>query len=143
MDEAQIGVWFLVLPHISGLPVCSDFGPNHEQPSIPVLSLVLSVTASSGIRLLVAYSLTPSRLLSTTVPFLATHGDPNAHVCAPIHRWCLISHPYEGALWRTERKEQESKLINMMILRNSSSSRALLVQDPLPLQAAAEVSDGT
>jgi len=38
MDEAQIGVCFLVLPHISGLPVCSDFGPNHEQPSIPVLS---------------------------------------------------------------------------------------------------------
>jgi hypothetical protein len=101
------------------------------------------VTASSGIRLLAAYSVTPSRLLGTTVPFLATHGDPHAHVCAPIHRWCLIPHPYESALWRIGRKEQESKLTNMMILRNSSSSGALLVQDPLPLHAAAEVSDGT
>lgn len=132
-----------MLPHISVLPVCSDFGPNHEQPSIPVLSLVFSVTASSGIRLLVAYSLTPSRLLSTTVPFLATHVVPHTHLFAPIHRWCLISHPYEGALWRTERKEQESKITNMMILRNSSSSGAFLVQDPRPLHAAAEVSDGT
>lgn len=56
MDEAQIGVWFLVLPHISGLPVCSDFGSNHEQPSIPILSLVFSVTASSGIRLLLRHT---------------------------------------------------------------------------------------